>query len=400
MKSFVSALLGLAAVCLPASTHAQISNDAVRIGVLSDFQSNYAEVGGKDSVVAVQMAIDDFGKTVLGKPIELISGDHGNKPDTGSALARRWYDELGVDMIIDLPNSSVALAVHNIAKEKGKIAIHSAASTELITGSACSPTGINWNYDSYSVGKGLAQTLAKKDSRWFFLTIDTAGGTALQQSATPFIEAAGGKVVGSVRHPAGSGDMASFLLQAQTSGAQFIALANAGTDLVGAVKQATEFGLRSKQQLVAVVMFTSDIRALGLEAGGGLTFVTAFDPAASSEAAAWAKRFADKTGHMPNDVHAADYSATMHYLKAIQAAGTDDALKVMEKMREMPVNDMFAKNGRLRPDGRMVHDMYLVQIKTPAESSGPRDLTKLLKVIPGEEAFRPLAESACPLVKK
>ncbi len=393
-------LANLALSLMAGSALGQVSNDVVKIGVLSDFQSNYAEVGGKGAVTAVQMAIEDFGKTVLGKPIELVIGDHANKPDNGSAIARRWFDELGVDMIIDLPNSPVALAVQNIGKEKGRIVIHSAGATEALTGAACSPTGINWNYDSYAVGKALAMTLARKDSRWFFLTIDTAGGTALQQAATSFIEAAGGKVVGSVRHPLASNDMASFLLQAQSSGAQYVAMGSAGTDLVNAIKQAAEFGLREKQQMVTIVMFMSDVRALGLEAGQGLTFITAFHPSSSPEAEAWSKRFIERTGHVPNDVQASDYSATMHYLTAIREAGTDDPAKVMAKMREMPVNDMFAKNGKLRPDGRMVHDMYLVRIKSPKESTGPHDLVHLVQTIPGDEAFRPLAESACPLLKK
>lgn len=396
-----SILAGLVLALGMGTAHAQLSDDKIKIAVMSDFTTNFAEVGGEGSVAAAKMAIEDFGGTLDGKPIEVISADHANKPDNASAIARRWYDEEGVDMIIDVPASAAALAVQNVARERNKIVIYSSASTDVLTNDQCSPTGIHWTYDAYAVGKALARALAKKDSTWYFVTVDTAGGTGLQNAATPFIEAAGGKVVGSVRHPQASADMASFLLQAQTSGAQFVALGNAGTDLVNAAKQAGEFGITPAQTLVAIVMFMSDLRALGLEAGQDLTFVTAFEPTTSPEAAAWAKRYSDAMGgKAPNDVHAGVYSATLAYLNAIRAAGTDEGPRVVEQMRATPVDDIFAKGGKLREDGRMVHDVYLVQAKKPSESAGDHDLVKLLEVIPGEDAFRPLSESTCPLVKK
>jgi branched-chain amino acid transport system substrate-binding protein len=402
VPAFWASVVAAIAVCLAGANlaQAQISGDVVRLGVLTDFESIYSEVGGKGSVAAAQMAIGDFGGTVLGKPVELIWADHGNKADTGSVVARRWYDEQGVDLILDVPNSSVALAVQHIARDKQKLVIFSSAASNELTGAQCSPFGFQWTYDAYSVGKVLATSLATKGSTWFFLTIDTAGGTALEQSARQFIEARGGRVVGSVRHPVNAPDMSSFILQAQTSKADFVALANAGTDLVKAAKQANEFGLTPKQKLVGIVIFMSDLRSMGLDIGRDLLFVTGFDSHASPEAEAWAKRFVEKTGRMPNDVHAGIYSATLHYLNAVKAAGTDDAKQVAAKMREMPVNDMFAKNGIVREDGRMAHDMYVVQAKKPSESSGPLDLTKLLQVVPGADAVRPLSESNCPLVKR
>lgn len=397
ITAFMGGLLG---ILYASAAFSQVSDDKIKIGVLSDFQSHYSDVGGKGSVAAAEMAIADFGKTVDGKPIELIFADHGNKPDTASSIARRWYDEEGVDLIIDVPTSAAALAVQNIAKEKGKLAIFTSPATDLLTNDNCSPTGIHWAYDSYGVAKALAQSLAKKDSSWFFVAIDTAGGASLQKSATPFIEEAGGKIVGSVRHAPNSGDMASFLLQAQSSGAQYVALANAGTDLVNAIKQATEFGITPTQSLVAIVMFLSDLRSLGLEDGKDLIYVSSFDASVSPEAAEWSKRYTETAGHLPNDVHAAVYSAISSYLQGIKSIGSDDAAKMMTYFHETPINDMYAKNGKVRADGRMVHDLYLLQAKKPEESAGPNDLVKLLQVIPGEQAFRPLENSTCSLVKK
>jgi branched-chain amino acid transport system substrate-binding protein len=379
---------------------AEAADRPITIGVLTDMSGAYSDVSGTGSVLAAKMAIDDFGGTVLGKPIRLLSADHQNKPDLGVSIAREWFDNQDVDMIVDLPNSGIALAVQNVAREKNRISIISAAATDVATNQQCSPTGAHWTFDSYSAGKVLATALAKPGSTWFFLTVDYVGGISLQNSAKPFIETAGGKVVGSVRHPLNSPDMSSFLLQAQSSGAQYIAFANSGNDLINGMKQAGEFGLSSHgQQMVGIVVFMTDLKAIGLKAADGLVFTTGFSADASPEAAAWAKRFLAGHNAMPNDSQAGVYSATLHYLEAVQAVGTNEASAVMAKMREMPVNDMFAKNGVLRKDGRMVHDMYLVQAKKPNESTGPWDLSKLVKTIPGEQAFRPLSESLCPLVK-
>ncbi len=361
----------------------------------------YSDIAGTGSVLAAQMAIEDFGTKALGKPIRFISADHQNNPDLGVSIAREWLDSQGVDIILDLPNSGVALAVQNLAREKNRISVISSAATDVATNQQCSPTGAHWTYDSYSAGKVLATALAKPGSTWFFITVDYVGGISLQNSATPFIEAAGGKILGSVRHPLNSSDMSSYLLQAQSSGAQYVAFASSGADLINGVKQAREFGLTSHgQQMVGIVVFMTDLKAIGLEAADGMAFTTGFAADSSPEAAAWATRFLRRHHAAPNDCQAGVYSSALHYLKAVQAVGTNDSLPVMAKMREMPINDMFAKHGVLRKDGRMVHDMYLVKAKKPNESSGPRDLVRLVQTIPGEQAFRPLSESTCPLVRQ
>jgi branched-chain amino acid transport system substrate-binding protein len=390
---------GLAALAGYAS--AQAPDRTVKIGVLTDMAGTYADVSGKGSVLAAQMAIEDFGGKVLGNPIALVSADHQQKADVAASIAREWYEKQGVDIIVDLPNSGIALAVQNIAKDANRISVISSGSADAATNKQCSPTGIHWTYDSYSSGKVLSMA-ADPGSTWFFLTQDSVGGTALQQSLAPFIEAAKSKVVGTVRIPLNTPDMSSFLLQAQGSNAKYIAMANAGTDTINTIKQAHEFGLtKGGQTIVGIVVFLTDLKAMGLENAQGLTYATAFFPDQSEEAKAWSKRFqARHNGVMPNDSQAGIYSAVLHYLKAVQAANTKEAKAVMTKMREMPVNDMFAKNGKLREDGRMVHDIFLVQAKNPSESTGPSDLLKLVKTVPGDQAFRPLSQSECPLVKK
>jgi branched-chain amino acid transport system substrate-binding protein len=380
--------------------NAQTAELPIKIGVLTEMSGAYADVGGAGSVVAAQMAVADFGGSVLGMPISVVSGDHQSKSDVAMAIARRWFDVEGVDVIVDLSNSAAALAVQGLGKELKRISIVSTAATDILTNQQCSPYGAHWTYDSYSVAKTLAAAMGTPDSTWFFLTADYAGGRALQTALAPFLEAKGVKILGGVRHPLNTSDMSSFLMQAQASGAKYIALANAGTDLINTMKQAREFGLsQAGQTLIGIVLFLSDLKAMGLEEANGLMFGTGFVADSSPEAAAWSKRFFELRKVMPNDTHAGVYSAVLHYLKAVQAAGTREASAVMAKMRELPVNDMFAKNGVLRKDGRMMHDMYLVQAKTPAESKGPWDLVKIVKTIPGSEAFRPLSESECPLVK-
>jgi branched-chain amino acid transport system substrate-binding protein len=394
-------VVALCLICTVATASAQQQGDrTVRIGVLTDMEGAYGDVSGKGSVVAAQMAIEDFGGNALGTPIKLVAADHQNKSDVAVAIAREWYGKDGIDMIMDLPNSGVALAVQHLAYEMNKISIISAASTDAATNKQCSPNGAHWTYDSYSAGKVVAKALGKPGSTWFFLTVDYAGGISLQNSLSQFLEPAGAKVIGSARYPLDTLDMSSFLLQAQASGAKYVALATAGTGLVTTMKQAREFGLTSQgQTMVGIVVFMSDLKAIGLEAADGLLFSTGFWSEASPEAAAWSKRFFKRHGAMPNDSQAGVYSATLHYLKSVEAANTTEASAVMAKMRELPVNDMFAKNGKLREDGRMVHDMYVVQAKKPSESSGPWDLVKLVQTIPGDEAFRSLAQSECPLVK-
>lgn len=391
--------LALAVSALPGVSAA--SDGAVRVGVLTDMAGTYSAVSGRGSVVAAEMAIEDFGGSVLGKPVTLVSADHQQKPDVASGIARRWFDQEGVDIILDLPNSAIALAVQGIARERKRVSIITTGAPEGATGAQCSPTGAHWVYDSYSAGKTLATALTKPGDTWFFVVMDNVAGEFLQKGLERFLKPLGGVVSGAVRHPLNTPDMSSFLLQAQGSRAKYIALGNAGADLITAMKQASEFGIAGRgQKLVGIVVFLTDLKAIGLDLADGMAFATGFFPGQSEDAAAWSKRFLERHGAMPNDSQAGVYSALSHYLKAVKAAGTDEAQAVMAKMRELPVNDMFTKNGRLREDGRMVHDVFLVQAKSPAESSGPWDLVKLVQTIPGEQAFRPLNESECPLVKK
>lgn len=381
---------------------AQAPQGTVKVGVLTDMGGTYADVAGKGSVLAAQMAVEDHGGKALGNPVALLSADHQQKTDVASTIARTWYERDGVDAIFDLPNSGIALAVQNIAKDADRISVISSGATDAATNKQCSPTGMHWTFDSYSSAKVLSLAAAPGSS-WYFLTQDTVGGSSLQQSLEPFIKAAGSKVTGAVRYPLGSTDMSSFLLQAQGSRARYIAMAAAGTDTINTVKQASEFGLGKdgKQTLMGIVVFLTDLKAMGLDNAQGLTYPTGFFPGQSPEAMAWSKRFqARHNGVMPNDSQAGVYSSVLHYLKAVDAAGTKDAKAVAAKMRELPVNDVFAKNGKVREDGRMVHDMFLVQAKKPGEAADPWDLLKLVKTVPGEEAFRPLSESECPLVKK
>ena len=401
-RSLLSATLALGLVGAAGWASAQTANQPVKLGVLTDLGGTYADVSGKGSVLAAQMAIEDFGGKVLGHPITLISADHQQKPDIASSLAREWYEKQGVDVILDIPVSGVALAVQAVARDQKKISIISSGGPELATGKQCSPTGIHWAYDTYSAGKTLATALTKQPGeKWYFIILDSVAGEFLQRATERFVKPLGGIVVGSVRHPLNTPDMSSFLLQAQQSGAKYIALGNAGSDLITLMKQSKEFGIsEGGQKVVGIVVFLTDLKAIGLENANEMVFATSFFPDQSDEARVWSKRFQDRHGAAPNDGQAGVYSATMHYLKAVQAAGTKDVDTVMRKMREMPINDMFAKNGRLREDGRMVHDTFLVQAKKPGESKGPWDLVKLVQVIPGEQAFRPLSESECPLIKK
>jgi branched-chain amino acid transport system substrate-binding protein len=378
---------------------AQISDNVVKIGVLNDQSGLYSDLGGPGSVTAARMAAEDAGSAVLGKPIEIVSADHQNKADIGVAIARRWFETEGVDMAIGFDNSAVALAVEQLAAQDNRIAIAGAVGSTAFTGKGCTRNEASWIYDSYALTTNLAKSIvAEGRDSWFFVTVDYAFGHSLEADATAAVQAAGGKVLGSVRHPLNTSDFSSYLLQAQASGAKVIAFANGGGDMLNAVKQANEFGLGKKQSLVALLIFITDVHSMQLQAAQGLKFITAFYWDRDDETRGWSKRFFDKQGRMPTMAQASVYSAVRHYIASIKAAGTDEAKAVMAKMRELPVNDFYVKNGHVREDGRMVHDMLFAQVKTPTESKGPWDYYKILGVIPGDQAFRPLAEAGCPLV--
>jgi branched-chain amino acid transport system substrate-binding protein len=393
-------VVGLASLCLsPSLASAQISDNVVKIGVLNDQSGLYADLGGPGSVTAARMAAEDAGGTVLGKPIEIVFADHQNKADIGVAVARRWFESEGVDMAIGFDNSSVALAVEQLAAEQNRIAIAGAVGSTAFTGKNCTRNEASWVYDSYALTTSLAKSIvAEGRDTWFFITVDYAFGHSMEADATAAVQAAGGKVLGSVRHPLNTSDFSSYLLQAQASGAKVVALANGGGDMVNTIKQAGEFGLGKKQSLVALLIFITDVHSMQLQAAQELKFITAFYWDRDDETRAWSKRFFDKQGRMPTMAQASIYSAVKHYIAAIAAAGTDEAKAVMAKMRELPVNDFYVRNGHVREDGRLVHDMLFAQVKTPAESTKPWDYYKILGVIPGDQAFRPLAEGGCSLV--
>jgi branched-chain amino acid transport system substrate-binding protein len=398
------AAVAAAAIALAVSgtaANAQISDDVVKIGVLTDMSSLYADATGKGSLAAVQMAVADYGAKVKGKPVEVIAADHQNKPDVGVGIARNWYDNEKVDAIFDVPTSSVALPVSALTREKNRININSGGGSSDITGPQCSPNTVHWTYDTYALSNVAGKAMVKRgEDTWFFVTADYAFGMALERDAANVVKESGGKVLGDVRHPLNSSDFSSFLLQAQASKAKVVALANAGGDTTNALKQASEFGItQGGQKMIALLQEITDTHSLGIKATQGLIVTDAFYWDMNDETRAFSKRFNEKVGHMPTMIQAGLYSATMHYLKAIEAIGTDEAPKVMAQMRATPVNDFFAQNGKIRIDGRMVHDMYLFEVKKPEESKGEWDLYKLIATVPGDEAFRPLDKGGCPLVK-
>lgn len=404
----VSVMLGVYAVVVaalagPAANAAQekISDGVVRIGVMNDLSGPYAYVGGPYSVYAAQMAIDDFGGKVLGKPIELLSIDHQNKPDIASNKAREWFDKDKVDILGEVAASATSLAAIKIAKEKNKIVLLSGPAATRITNEDCTPITAHWTYDTYALAAGTGRAVVKDGGdSWFFITVDYTFGHSLEKDTADVVKASGGKVLGSVRHPFPSTDFSSFLLQAQASGAKVIGLANGGTDTINAIKQAGEFGITPKQRIAGLLISISEVHTLGLKAAQGIYITEGFYWDLNSETRAWSKRFFEKMKRMPNMIQAGIYSSITHYLKAVKAAGTDATGAVMAKMKAMPVNDMFAKNGKLREDGRMVHDMYLTQVKKPEESKYPWDYYHIRQTIPGDQAFIPLSKSTCPLVKK
>jgi len=395
-----AALALVAAGAGPAA--AQMSGKPIRIGVLSDMSSLYADIGGPGSVAAAQMAVKDMGGSVAGVPVQVVSADHLNKPDTGAAIVRRWVDQEGVDAVVDVPTSSVALAVQEILKEKQKVFLISGAASSDLTGKACSPTGVHWTYDTYALAQGTGGALVKQGGdTWFFITADYAFGHALQRDAAAVVTKHGGKVLGAVDVPLNNADFSSFLLQAQQSKAKIIGLANAGGDTINSIKQAAEFGIvAGGQRLAGLLVFASDVNSLGLKTAQGLVLTEAFYWDQNDETRAWSKRFMEQMHKVPTMVQAGVYGAVTHYLKAIAAAKTDDGPKVVAEMRALPINDFMTKNGHLREDGRVMRDMYLFQVKKPEESKYPFDYYKQLAVIPAAEAFRPLSESECPLVRK
>ena len=393
-----AALLALSA----GAAHAQISGNEVKIGVLNDQSGTYADLAGPGSTLAAKMAVEDSKAILKGLKVEVISADHQNKPDVGSAIARKWYDSEGVDVIVDVPTSSVALAINQITKEKGKAFLVSGAATSDLTGKACSPNTIHWTYDTWMLANGTGSAIVKTGGKsWFFLTADYAFGHALERDTAAVVVKEGGKVVGTVRHPFPSSDFSSFLLQAQASKAQIIGLANAGADTTNAIKQAAEFGIvKSGQNLAGMLVFLTDVHALGLATAQGLIFTTSWYWDLNDASRAWAKRFAAANGgKYPTMIQAGVYSAVLHYLKAVTAIKSDDGTKVITEMKKMPTDDPLFGKGMVRADGRKVHNGYLVEVKKPAESKSPYDYYKIRTTIPSDQAFRPISEGDCPLVK-
>ncbi len=402
MRKTVLASLALLLASSTAFAQSGAASDGkVKIGILNDQSGVYADFGGKSSVEAAKMAVEDFGGKVLGVPVEIVDADHQNKPDIASNIARQWYDTQQVDAIMELTTSSVALAVQAVAKEKKKIDIVTGAATTDLTGKACSPYGFHWAYDTHALAVGTGGALVKQGGdSWFFLTADYAFGYSLEQQTSEYVKSAGGKVLGSVRHPLSSQDFSSFLLQAQSSGAKVIGLANAGLDTANAIKQASEFGITQGGQHLAALLFTlAEVHGLGLEAAQGLTLTEGYYWNLDDKSREFAKKFYARTNKMPNMIHSGTYSAVLQYLKAVQKAGTDETEAVAKALHEMPVDDVFGRGGTVGPNGRMIHDMYLLQVKKPSESKEPWDYYNVLATIPGKEAYIDPAKSGCDLVK-
>jgi branched-chain amino acid transport system substrate-binding protein len=397
-RSFLSAAVALAAAGV---LMAEASAEGVKIGILNDQSGVYADYGGKGSVEAAKMAIEDFGGSALGQPIELVSADHQNKPDLASAIARRWYDAEGVDMITDLTTSSVALAVQGIAAEKKKIDIVVGAATSAITGANCTPYGFHWAFDTHALAVSTGGALVKTGGdTWYFITVDYAFGHALEKDTSDVITASGGKVLGHVLYPLNAADFSSFLLQAQSSQAKIVGLANAGQDTINSIKQAAEFGIvAGGQRLAALLMTLAEVHGLGLQAAQGLALTESYYWDLNDRTREFGERFFKRTGRMPNMIQAGTYSATLQYLKAVKAAGTKDADAVAKTLKELPVDDAFTAHGRVQANGRMVSDLYLFQVKKPSESKRDWDYYTLLATVPGDTAYPTAAASGCPLTK-
>jgi len=400
-KYLAAVLTGAVAVSAGAWAQQKVSDDAVRIGVLTDMSGLYSDIGGQGSVTAAQMAIDDFGGKVLGKKIELVSADHQNKADVAAQKAREWYDTGGVDMITDMLNSATALAVAKVTAEKKRILMDTGAASTRLTNEDCTPYTIHHTYDTYALANGTGRAVVKQGGdTWFFLTADYAFGHSLEKDTADVVKASGGKVLGAVRHPLAASDFSSFLLQAQASKAKIIGLANAGGDTINSIKAANEFGLTKTQTLAGLLVFVTDIHSLTLQPTQGMYVTEAWYWDLNDETRKWSKRYFDKMKKMPSMNHAGVYSSVTMYLNAVKATGTDDADAVMTWLKAHPQSDMFGKNMKLREDGRLVHDMYLFQVKKPQESKGPWDYYRMLQVIPADQAFQPLSLSRCPLIKK
>jgi branched-chain amino acid transport system substrate-binding protein len=406
MKNKISALLLGTALTLATGSLAFAQDKTVKIGVLNDQSGIYADLGGPGSTLAAQMAAEDSGLTAKGWKIDIITGDHQNKPDIGTTIARQWFDVEKVDVIVDVPNSGVALAVNNVIKEKNGVYINSGAASSDLTNAQCSPNTVHWTYDTYMLAHTTGQALVKAGGdSWYFLTADYAFGAALERDTTAVVTANGGKVLGGVKHPLNSSDFSSFLLQAQASKAKIIGLANAGGDTTNSIKQAAEFGIvKGGQKLAALLLFITDIKAMGLETAQGLNFTETFYWDMNDETRAFSKKFAAriKNGAPPSMVHAGVYSGLIHYFKALEALGgnSHDGVKVVEKMKSTPTDDTLFGKGSIQPNGRKIHPAYLFEVKKPAESKAPWDFYKLVGTVPGDQAFTPLSESKCALLKK
>jgi branched-chain amino acid transport system substrate-binding protein len=404
-KLIASLLLGTA-LSLASAGYAAAQDKIVKIGALSDQSGLYADLGGPGSTLAAQMAVEDSGLTAKGWKIDVISGDHQNKPDVGANIARQWFDVDKVDIIVDVPNSGVALAVNNVVKEKNGVYINSGAATSDLTNAQCSPNTVHWTYDTYMLAHSTGQALVKAGGdTWFFLTADYAFGAALERDTTAVVVANGGKVVGGVKHPLNTSDFSSFLLQAQSSKAKIIGLANAGGDTTNSIKQAAEFGIvKGGQKLAALLLFLTDVKAIGLETAQGLNFTETFYWDLNDDTRAFSKKFAArmKNGAPPTMVHAGVYAGVRHYLKALEALGGNphDGIKVVDKMKSMPTDDTLFGKGEIQPNGRAIHPAYLFEVKKPSESKAPWDFYKLVATVPGDQAFTPLDKSTCALLKK
>jgi len=401
LRSLVLAA-GLVSLMPGGSGFAEQAAQPLKIGILSDFSSVYSDIGGMGNVEASKMAIEEFGGSMFGAPIELLTADPQNKPDTAASIVRKWYENEGVDVIIDMPTSATALAGMELSKQFEKIMIVTDAASSDITGKSCSPYTAHWTYDTYANARTVGGAIVKNGGdSWFFITADYVFGHSIERDTGEVVKAAGGKVLGSVRHPLNTADFSSYLLQAQSSKAKIIGLANGGGDTINAIKQAGEFGIvAGGQNLAAIVMFISDVHSLGLKLAHGLIITEAYYWDLNDRTRTFGKRFFERMRRMPTMNQAATYSATLHYLKAVQAAGTRETRPVMAKMRATPVRDAFTDNGVLREDGRMVHSMFLFEVKRPEESKAPWDYYKVLAEVPPDQAFRPLNEGGCPLVKQ
>ncbi|AZN73214.1 ABC transporter substrate-binding protein [Georhizobium profundi] len=394
--------LATSAFAMLAATPGLAQDVSVKLGVLNDRSGVYADLSGEGSVIAAQMAVEDFGAEEKGITVEIVSADHQNKPDVASNIARQWYSEEDVDAIFDVPTSSAALAVHEITREMDKIFMNSGAATSDLTGSACSPNTVHWTYDTWALANGTGGAMVEQGGdSWFFITADYAFGHALERDTTAFVEKSGGTVVGSVRHPFPGSDFSSFLLQAQASGAKVVGLANAGGDTINAVKQASEFGItQAGQSLAGLLVFLTDVHSLGLQTAQGLVLTESFYWDLNDQTREWSARFEEQAGDKPTMVQAGVYGSVLHYLKAVEATGTDETAAVMEWMKANPTDDPLFGQGEIREDGRKIHDMYLFRVKAPDQSEGPWDYYELLETIPADQAFRPLADGGCSLVEE